>query len=156
MVTETKQKNWLGRHPVLRTILGILLILIAVGWFVDSNFPSEQKTQENSTQSSITSESWHNVTYFSGEGNKNTESFFIKGDKVKITARTWNSYGVGSFSAVDLKRDDEAYIGTGLMISTQGSEDGNGETIYRNLKIGNYYISVISGINWEVNIEDYY
>ena len=114
------------------------------------------KESQSCTPQTQATSAWHNVTYFSGKGNKNTDSFFIKGDKVKITARTWNSYGFGSYSAVDLKKDNKAYIGTGLSISTQGSEDGNGETIYRNLKSGDYYISVISGIDWEVNVEEYY
>lgn len=158
---ETKQKSWFGRHPIIRICLGLLLLFIAISWFwsttaywIGLRSPNEQKTQTDSVQSPIDSKSWHDITNFSGKGNKNTDSFFIEGDKVKITARTWGAR-FGSFSGVDLERDDGAYIGTGLSISAQGSEEGNGETIYRNLKSGNYFISVISGIDWEVDVDEY-
>lgn len=93
------------------------------------------------------------LTTFTGKGNKDTESFVVQSDKVKVVARTYGST-VGSFSAVDLECDGECgYMGTGLSISTDGKEEGTGETIYRDLDIGgSYYISVISGISWEVQI----
>ncbi|MCX6742466.1 MAG: hypothetical protein NTX24_04840 [Candidatus Pacearchaeota archaeon] len=157
-----KKKSWIERHRTLSIILGVLLIFIAIGWFINNNFPSEQ-TQTNSGQplnndisQQTASESWHNVTSFDGKGNENTESFMIKGSKVRITARTWGSPGVGSVSGIRLEKDTGGYIGTGLSISTQGYDEGNSETIYRNLKSGNYYIGVISGIEWEVRVEEYY
>ena len=115
------------------------------------------KPTVSQTCTSSVSESWHQVTSFSGKGNQDTDSFYIKGDKVKITATTCcGSTQYGTFSAVDLESEDGGYLGAGLMISTDGSEEGYGETTYRNLDIGEYYISVITGVDWEVEVEEYY
>ena len=69
-----------------------------------------------------------------------------------MVARTWGSR-VGSISFIELKSDAGKYLsGATLSISTESVEDGYGETITRNVDKGNYYISVISGIEWEVKV----
>jgi hypothetical protein len=105
-------------------------------------------------------ETWNEVISFSGNGNQDTESFYIETKKVRITATTCcgfaNEYGsVGTYSSINLKSEEGRYLGTGLSIMTEGTEEGHGQTIYRNLDEGEYYISIITGVNWEINIEEY-
>ncbi len=178
-----KEETWIHKHPVLTVVGGILALLIVLGFIrslignpvptgdVINNQEIEDTTQSSSaisktetnqeTNPPATFETWHKVISLSGKGNEDTESFHIKGKKVKITATTCcgieNEYGsVGTFSGISLESEEGGYIGTGLSIMTEGTEEGHGETIYRNLDAGEYYISVITGVEWEVEVEDYY
>lgn len=147
----------------------IVLVLLVFSGMAMSNESSDKSNagnlgltdnsnlQNTQTTTPAVSKSWHQVTSFSGKGNQDTSSFYIKGDKVKIIATTCcGMSGIGTYSAVDLEKEEGGYLGAGLSISTDGSEEGQGETTYRNLDAGQYYISVITGVNWEVEIEEYY
>lgn len=96
------------------------------------------------------------IVSFTGKGNQNTESFNINSNKAKITARTWGVTGSGSYSSISLESETQRYLsGASLSISTRSHEEGLGETIVRDLDKGAYYISVISGINWEVKVYEF-
>lgn len=160
-------RNWFVRHKIITGIL-ILFVIGIIGSAMDGG---ENNKQTNSNSTATINESspktedkevpskpkeWYEVQTFSGKGNQDTSSFTISGDKVKITAATsGGSSGIGTYSSVSLESDNGSYLGAGLSISTEGAEDGHGETTYRNLKPGDYYISVISGVNWEVKVEEY-
>jgi hypothetical protein len=102
-------------------------------------------------------ESWHDVTSFTGKGNEDTSSFYLRGGKVKMIATTCcGSTNVGTYTAVDLESENDRFIGSGLSISTEGVEKGHGQTIYRNIKKGDHYVSVISGVGWEVDVDEFY
>ncbi len=105
-------------------------------------------------------EGYKELITLKGKGNSDTESFEITSSKVKIVARTDSSV-VGSYSSIELQSEDgddmlntELFI-KGLRISGEAGKEGYGETILRDLPDGKYYISVISGIGWEVTIYEY-
>lgn len=145
-------------------IVLVLVLLVVIGTVAGGKAEEESNTNDT-TNTEVTEDTqeedkkvetkkeYQLLTTFTGKGNKDTESFTVQSDKVKVEARTYGST-VGSFSAVDLECDgDCGYMGTGLSISTDGKEEGTAETIYRDLDIGgSYYISVISGISWEVKV----
>ena len=116
----------------------------------------EQNVNNQEKIKSVTEE-WHEVITLNGKGNQDTDSFHIEGNKVKITATTCcGSTSAGSYSAIGLESEKRDYLGVGLSILTDNDEEGYGETIYRDLEKGEYYISVITGVNWEVKVEEYY
>lgn len=141
----------------------VIVLLGIIGATMSSNrssVPSSQSEQqqntENQNQEQQATKEWYEVATFSGKGNQDTSSFSISGDKVKITAITCCGSAVGTYSSISLKSENGGYLlGAGLSISTDGAEEGQGETTYRNLKAGEYYISVITGVNWEVEVEEY-
>jgi hypothetical protein len=100
--------------------------------------------------------SWQKVFTKTGSGNSNTESFQTSGGNLKLDAITMGGTdGIGTYSAVELKDDDDSYLSNAsLAISTNGSEDGHGETIIRDAKAGTYYVSIISGVNWTVTVDE--
>lgn len=179
MVTEIKNQSLFKKHPVIGVIIIIFAVFLMIvgirniyfavnGSDTTGDVVNEQLTTSEANNQEITnpiipskSEGWHDVTFFSGKGNKNTESFSINGEKVRITATTCcgfaNEYGnVGTYSAINLESEEGSYIGAGLSIMTDGIEEGYGQTTYRNLDVGEYYISIITGVNWEVKVEEYY
>ena len=133
-----------------RLIVAFVLCIICIMMVgCEGSGNTESKTQERTALNE-----WHEVKTFSGKGNQDTSSFSIAGDRVKITATTTGGH-VGTYSGVNLESDNGEYLGPGLAISTEGTEVGYGETIYRFIKPGYYYISVISGVNWKVKVEEY-
>ena len=143
--------NFSGMARVL-----IAVILIIGGVMASSSLEEARQVVENQSETgdevAPQEETWTEVATFSGKGNQDTESFTVTGNKVRITATTTGG-SVGSFSSVSLEKENGGYTGPGLSISTEGAEQGEGQTIYRNMKPGSYYIQVISGINWEVTVE---
>lgn len=141
----------------------VIVLLGVIGATMSTDSTSDIRSNDNQTNGNNTTEEqqavskeWHEVQTFSGKGNQDTASFNVSGDRVKITATTsGGSAGIGTYSSVSLESDGGGYLGPGLSISTEGAENGHGETTYRNLNPGDYYISVISGVNWEVIVEEY-
>ena len=138
-----------------------LIIVIVLVSFINSNGKfqnntggtvTDPNTGINTTQTSQAS--WHEIQTFKGKGNQNTSSFQITGNSVRIKAVTSGGH-VGTYSAFDLEKETGGYLGAGLSISTDGAENGTGETIYRNIKAGSYYLSVITGVSWNVIVEEY-
>ena len=155
--------GWVKRHPIIT----VIVVLFLIGAFSSAgNQPKQQAANApapssasagTSTQQTIPTPSAQQPQYkeiftLKGKGNSNSESFSTSGGNLKVTARTTGST-VGSFSGIELKSDAGSYLeNASLNISTEGSEAGTGETIIRNAKAGTYYISVISGVNWEVHV----
>ena len=142
------------KSPGLAVVLSLLIVGFIVLVIIGS-LSSDYTSTQNNVQPSA-SKSWHWVTSFSGKAYQNTASFYIKGEKVRITATTYDGSSMGTYSAINLKSENGGWLGPGLSIDTEGYEKGYGQTIYRNLDEGEYYISVISGVNWEVEVEEYY
>ena len=97
---------------------------------------------------------YRKVITLSGESTKDTESFTLSAGKVKMVARTWGGADeVGSWTSIELESEDRRFLsGADLVVETKGSEQGRNETIVRNVKAGRYYVSVKSGVSWEVTI----
>ena len=152
--SSEKGKVWIKKHPIITGVLVLFLIIFIAGISTGGSSDTAQKTggEVTSTTEQPVTDQYVEITTLKGKGNQNTESFSITGKKVRITATTSGS-SVGSFSSVELKKENGGYTGPGLSIMTEGAENGSGETIYRNLQSGTYYIGVISGINWEVKVE---
>lgn len=146
---QSDLRSWFSRHPIITTI-GVLFILGSVIGAVNDSSSSSATSQ--GTTNAPKEETWAQVSAFKGKGNQNTESFDVTGSKVRITATTTGS-SVGSYSGVSLEKEDGGYTGPGLSISTDGSEPGKGQTTYRSLKPGRYFVQVISGVNWQVTVE---
>jgi predicted PurR-regulated permease PerM len=141
----------------------LLLVLLALMGTLASTSP---RSSGDSTADKIasgktisrqnSSKAWHEVQRFSGKGNQDTAAFSIAGDQVRLSATTrGGTAGIGTFSGISLESESGGFLGAGLSISTEGAEEGRGETIYRKLKPGKYYVSIISGVNWEVKVEEY-
>jgi hypothetical protein len=135
----------------------IIVLLGLIGASMLSNPSLKINSDQTINQKQTESKSWYEIKTFSGKGNQDTSSFAVTGDKVKITATTCcGSSGIGTYSGIDLKSDNGEHLsGVGLTISTDGAEKGQGETIYRNLKTGDYYLRVITGVSWNVKVEEY-
>ena len=92
------------------------------------------------------------IVSFSGRGNSDSSSFDLPPGKVRLVARTWGGT-LGTYSAISLKSEDGSYLsGAELSIITKGAEEGRGDTTVRGLAGGEYYIHVISGVNWEATV----
>lgn len=135
----------------------IAFILIVGGVAVSSSIDEALQIADNKTDSSEVSskeEIFTEIYTLKGKGNQDSESFNITGKKVRVTATTCcGSSSSGTFSGISLEKEIGGYTGPGLHISTEGSEKGEGQTTYRNLTSGSYFIQVISGVNWEVKVE---
>lgn len=135
----------------------IAIILIIGGTIASSSIDEARQAVDNKSgvSDSIPQEEvWTEIYSLKGKGNQDSESFNVTGNKVRVTATTCcGSSSSGSFSGVSLEKENGGYTGPGLSISTDGSEKGDGQTTYRNLSSGRYYLQVISGINWEVKVE---
>lgn len=135
----------------------IAVILIIGGVVASSSMNEARQAVNNQSGTSRTSvpqeEVWTEITTFKGKGNQDTESFNITGSKARITATTTGGSSIGTFSGISLEKENGGYTGPGLSISTEGYENGTGQTTYRNLPAGSYYVKVISGVNWEVKVE---
>ena len=123
---------------------------------------AEIKIEENKEeiQTQEQAKSYKKIATFTGKGNQDTESFKINSDKVKIVAKVESSI-VKSSSYIELQSEsDDALLNVklgvkSLSILPEAGEEGYGETILRDIEKGDYYISVISGINWEVEVYEY-
>jgi len=153
------------RKIILITILILAIFLasckpISTEQKVDDYSESiEEETKETSSQTNEEKE-YKEVITTKGKGNSDTESFELNGGKVKLSARTESSI-VGSYSSVNLQSENGDDLLNmklkvkSLSISPEAGEEGYGETIIRDIPSGEYYISVISGIEWEVTVYEY-
>ncbi len=140
-----------------RLVIAILLIIGGAIFSSATKQVHEQVATDNAQAAAIennapVAEEYTEVITLKGKGNQDTESFNITGKKVRLTATTCCS-SVGSFSGISLEEENGGYMGPGLSISTEGTEKGQGQTTYRSVDPGQYYVKVISGINWEVKVE---
>ena len=144
---QKPEKKWYLKKRMF--VVYAILVLILIGSLGGSKDSTSGSTTTNTAPKE---EVWTQVTTLKGKGNQNSESFDVTSDKVRITATTTGS-SVGSYSGISLEKEDGGYTGPGLSIMTEGSEAGKGQTTYRTLKPGRYFIQVISGVNWQVTVE---
>lgn len=155
---ESKTKVRLSKS--LRVVITIILLGVAGTLFSNSAVDSvvEKSNREGSNTTAEkgipTKEEYTEIITRKGKGNQDSASFNVTGKKVRLTATTTGgSAGIGTFSSIKLEKEEGGYMGPGLSISTAGAENGVGETTYRNLKPGQYYVQVISGVDWVVKVE---
>ena len=104
-------------------------------------------TTDTEPTTTATEKEYQLVTTFTGQGDKDTESFTITSDKVKLVATA-----PSGILFVKLQADDESYLGTtGIDIDSDYTER-TAETIYRNLDKGSYYLKVIATKSWKVDV----
>ncbi|MCU0660176.1 MAG: hypothetical protein MUD00_00985 [Candidatus Pacebacteria bacterium] len=153
--TLTKKYLKINFSGMARFVIAAILIIggLIVSGSIDEARQVIDSQSGTSEKSAPQEEVFTEVYSLKGKGNQDSESFNITGKKVRVTATTTGST-VGSFSSISLEKENGGYIGPGLSISTEGSEQGEGQTTYRNIAPGRYYIRVISGINWEVKVEE--
>ncbi len=144
---QKPEKKWYLKKRMF--VVYAILVLILIGSLGGSKDSTSGSTANNAAPKE---ELWTQVNTLKGKGNQNSESFDVTSDKVRITATTTGS-SVGSYTAISLEKEDGGYTGPGLSIMTEGSEAGKGQTTYRSLKPGRYFVQVISGINWQVTVE---
>lgn len=157
----TAKKSFIkGISGTVGIIGGLLLCCLVVAVMVAMSQGSKTPTNDSSSNSSNTSSNTPkhdpvNLT-FTGKGNKDTDSFTLYDGTAKMTVITTGG-SVGTYSSVTLQKEGEntflnGLTGEDLNISTDGSEDGHGDTTIRGIKEGKYYINVISGVSWTVTI----
>src|SRR3990167_1594428 len=137
---------------------GYVAVILIIGGTVMSSSIDEARqaidSQSGGSESAPQEEVWTEIYTLKGNGNQDSESFNVTSKKVRVTATTCcGSSSSGSFSGVSLEKENGGYTGPGLHISTSGSEQGEGQTTYRGMAPGLYYVQVISGVNWEVKVE---
>jgi hypothetical protein len=87
---------------------------------------------------------------FSGKGDAHTKAVHISGNTAKLIARSWGSLD-NSYTTFDMKNSGgQIMINNTMTIHTEGLENGHGEIIIPHVVPGNYYISVVTNMNWEV------
>jgi len=123
---------------------------------MEAGYWAEEPERDKKKISHKTKE-YHKVFTFKGKGNSNSESFYLEENKVKMVAKAWSYHydhpDIGHYSAVRLESENGNYLsGAGLTISAETPGEKSSQTIVRGIKSGYYYISVISGVNWEVTI----
>lgn len=157
-ITNTLVKKYL-KVNFSGTARFVIAIILVIGGVVVSSSLDEAR-QAVDSQSGANSgaasqeETFTEIYSLKGKGNQDSESFNVTGKKVRLTATTCcGSSSSGTYSGVSLKKESGGYTGPGLSISTDGSEQGEGQTTYRNLTPDRYYVQVISGVNWEVKVE---
>lgn len=90
--------------------------------------------------------SWHTVASYSGQTQKNTSPFTIKGSQWRIT---WQETGDGYFGADTESTDGSNYCSIANLV-------GPGSDATYCYKPGTYYISVNTANSWTMTVEDYY
>lgn len=135
----------------------VIAIILIIGGTIASSSVDEARqaidAQSGGSEATPQEEVFTEIYSLKGKGNQDSESFNITSKKVRITATTTGGSSIGTFSGVSLEKEDGGYTGPGLSISTEGYEQGHGQTTYRSLTPGRYYIQVISGVDWEVKVE---
>jgi len=153
--TLTKKYFKINLSGMARFIIAVILII--GGTMISTSVDEALQTTDNQsggTEVTQQEEIFKEVYTLKGKGNQDSESFNITSKKVRVTATTCcGSSSVGTFSGVSLEKENGGYTGPGLHISTEGPEQGEGQTTYRNLSPGIYFIQVISGVNWEIKVE---
>lgn len=145
--------------------IGLILIVGIFGMMspdqntsnVTDSSSSEPATTTN-TSSAVSSPTWHSVATFTGTGDKDTDTFQIKGDKfkLKVTAKTESSEYAVFAVYVYPEGETAAYSGQGNI----DSFDKNTETdeFFINAGSGTYYLKTIAANldNWDIEVFDYY
>lgn len=170
-------RSWQTKHPVVSIFLFVFVVLPLLtdgGTLLNVESCAGQSTTSSTlgkTKRTSTSAARHGSTSAartsvpapkqyveiystSGSGNRDTESFTTTGGKLKMVARVYNAHiGIGSFSSIELRSESGGFLsGADLDLATDKNEaEKTGETIIR-APAGQYYISAISGISWEVHI----
>jgi hypothetical protein len=90
--------------------------------------------------------SWHTVQTFSGQTQKNTSPFTIKGSQWRIT---WQETGDGYFGANTESPDGGGYCSIANLV-------GPGSDSTYCYTPGTYYVSVNTANSWSMTVEDYY
>lgn len=148
------------------SIIGIccvgLLVIVGISAILspDSNTSTTTSTP-TSTQTATpvqTEPTWHSVATFTGTGDKETDSFTIKGQKfkVKITATTESlQYGSISFFTYP-EGETRSYAGYGAIDSFSQSTETDEFMV--TASPGSYYLSVLAANmkNWKAEVFDYY
>lgn len=137
----------------------LILVLFVVIGIVAGNKAKEEGFTIKDTEDSIfddtaevedkveTKKEYQLLTTFTGEGDKDTESFSVTSNKVKLVGTS--TKGV---LYADLEADGDMYLScTGIDIGREDTER-TVETICRNLEAGSYYLSVLASGGWEVQI----
>lgn len=114
---------------------------------VSTGIPKNKTTTPTVPPIPVVPKSWHMVTTFSGQTEKNTSSFTIQGSQWRIN---WQETGDGYFGA-----DAESPDGSGSYCSIANLVGSGSDSTYC-YKSGNYYISVNASSSWNMAIEDYY
>lgn len=158
-----KMKDNINFYTIIILILGIFLMSGCEPTKTDTQTnvqAQDENVKEVVEKTQEQTKSYKKIATFTGKGNQDTESFRINSDKVKITAKVESSI-VRSSSYFQLQSESgEDLLNLKLSVKSlniypEAGEEGYGETIIRDLEKGEYYVSVISGINWEVAVYEY-
>lgn len=138
-------RNFVNRHPIITVILIILAgcIIISIG-------ESASKTADNSNSSTsiqTTPKTWHVVTTFSGNGEKQTAPFTIQGSEWRMD---WQTTGQFNF-ALDADAADK-----GSEFCSAANIIGSGSDTSYCYQSGQFYLEANTGNQWTVKVEDYY
>ncbi|NCS98741.1 hypothetical protein GW764_00995 [Candidatus Parcubacteria bacterium] len=113
---ESKTKVRLSKS--LRVVTTIILLGVAGALFSSSEVDSiVEKVNQESTNTvtenvSPVKEEYTEVITLKGKGNQNSASFNVTGKKVRLTATTTGgSSGIGTFSGIELKKEEGGYVG---------------------------------------------
>ncbi len=114
--------------------------------------PSTSSSQPNQQTSSVATPpapaaTWHTVTTLSGQTQKNSPPFTIKGSQWRIS---WQETGDGYFGATAESPDNSgSYCAIANLV-------GNGSDSTYCYDPGTYYVSVNTANSWTITVEDYY
>ena len=147
-------RNWFMRHPVISTIL-VFFVLLKLAQYNNANFLKTNAFNDTSVteMKNQVPKEWVRIFTLKGNGNQNSESFATTGGNLKLVAKTSSDGRSITYSAISIESDSGKYLsGADLSIMTEVGKNGAGNTIVRNATAGSYYVSVISGVDWEVTV----
>ena len=160
---ETKKKNFFRKHPILTGILGLILLFIVIGAIgssgskSNSNSQSTQTGNSNNAQPTATTQpekpkQWVTAIEASGNANKNTDTFELKGGKTKI---------IYTFSGGDVIVGSIYVLKEGTDLMKQGGipevtvTNAGSDSTFITKSAGSYYLSVKSAnTSWTVKVEE--
>lgn len=143
----------------LLLVVGIFaMILPDINTSIMTNSSSSEPATTTNSTSTPSSQTWHSVATFTGTGNKDTDTFQIKGDKfkLKVTAKT-ESLEYGLFSAtVFPEGETTSYVSQGNIDSFNKNTETDEFII--NAGPGTYYIkTIVANLDkWDIEVFDYY
>lgn len=161
-VTATEPSK---QFSIARVLVLFLLVTVIGGVFVASGLFLETDTgeealsrQTNRYIDSITAKptparstgTWRSVASWRGDGIKNTETFSIPGNEWRIKWRTWpGEYGDMNFQIM-------IYDNAENLEGIAANVIGRGEDVSYHRGRGDYYLTINSGQNFEVEVEAKY
>lgn len=102
---------------------------------------------------------WHSVAYFTGEGDEDTSSFQIKGNRMKVKVKVKGlNYGTATFYIYP-KSKTVGYVDQGSVSSF--SKSSNTDEFNITVSPDSYYLKVESedqsnwDMNWKIEVFDY-